>query len=134
MAFRPTVIALLEAAFAAHPAAPPVRSDQNVAFTPPQDLPWIDVAFQDGSERTVAIGGQGGNLFRSPVLAFVTAFTPTNQGDGLAAELVEVAKAALRYEDIEGHRWESFDAGPEGESRGEWRKQLIAIFRRTIRV
>lgn len=132
--FRVAIADQLQAGFASTHAGLLIRSDRNVAFTPPSDAAWLDVSFVDGAEDLAAVGAAGGRLYRQPLLVYVDAYTPLNSGDALATELVERAKALLRYRSIEGARWERFEAGPEGESRGEYRKQLVAIFRRSLRV
>lgn len=131
MSFRSEAAALLETAH----GSVPVKSDQNLVNNPPSDAPWVRATFQDGAEGDpVSFGGVGGNLHRQPLVIIIDHFVPTNQGDGQASAMQEVSKAALRHQVIDGARWVRFDAGAEGEAEGEYRKQLIVIFRRGLRV
>lgn len=113
--------------------AMPFQPDANALFSPPADAPWGRITFVDGAETFVSVGGTS-NLAREPVLVYVDLFLPLGSGDGLAGELATAVRNALRRLAVTGARWHRFEAGTEGPTGADYRKQVVAVFHRTLRV
>lgn len=134
MSERGDIAAAVTAGLRGVDPALPIQQDPNLPFAPPTDRSWARISFQEGGKSFVSVGGAGGNLERGPLLAYVDIFTPLGSGDGEATALGAGAENALRRLNVGASRFERFQGGPEGVAGGEWRKQIVAVFSRSVRV
>ncbi len=108
-----------------------LQLDPNAPFSPPDGAAWARLAFQDGDERLVGMGGSTGPT-RQPLLAVIDIFVPAGTGGGEAVNIDNAARAAFRRWQSGTVRWTRFQSGPEGRGNGDaaalYRKQLIIVF------
>lgn len=103
-----------------------IQDDPNLPFIPPSDAWWIRLTLRDGAP--VEFPGSPLRLVRTPILAYVDAFTTIGEGDGPATEICETAETMFRrWSDGAGTRQRRFEKGPEGNVEGFYRKQLIVV-------
>lgn len=134
MTMRSEISAVVVAALLAAVPGMQVQTDINLPFDTPSDATWAQIWFVEGAQSIETMGGVGNSLERGPVLTYVNIYAPKGSGDGEADSLATVVKNALRRLTVTDARWERFEGSPEGFVNGEWRKQIVAVFLRSVRV
>jgi len=110
---------------------PPVQYP-SVKFTPPDAAPWMRLVIQDAGATWASMGDPGNNIARNVGQVTIQIFVPSGEGEGLALEIADQAKAVYRSWDdaVTGLRFEVPPYARQVGIEGKWYQvNVVAPYR-----